>query len=250
MVAWNFHRMIPMRRKSAAAKPVPTKSDEFLRTPERRTPVAILVRVSTTKQETARQLSELRDYAEGKGYSIVAECEEKASGASDVAKRQGIHDVLDLARQGRIQKVLVHEVSRVARRNSVAHRFVEELEELGVSLYWHAQGIETMLPNGKRNPAASVMFALLAELARNERETLSERIRSGLQEAAKRGRYPGRPVGTAMSPEELVRKHSKVVRQLRAGQSIRNTAKICGVSKGTVERVRKAMFGNEVRASG
>ena len=87
----------------------------------------------------------------------------------------------NLVRARRIK--LVHEISRLARRNSVAHRFVETLEECGVSLYWHAQGIETLLPNGKRNPAAGIMLALLAEMARNQTETLRERINSGLAEA-------------------------------------------------------------------
>jgi DNA invertase Pin-like site-specific DNA recombinase len=40
------------------------------------TPVAILVRVSTSKQETARQLAELTQYADSKAYSVVAVCEE------------------------------------------------------------------------------------------------------------------------------------------------------------------------------
>lgn len=61
------------------------------------------------------------------------------------------------------------------------------LEALGVSLYWHAQRIETLLPSGRRNPAASIMFSLLAEMARNERETLVERIKSGLAEARRKG---------------------------------------------------------------
>lgn len=81
------------------------------------------------------------------------------------------------------KRVLVHEVSRLGRRNSIVHRFVEMLEEVGVSLYWHVQGIGTMMANGKRNPAASIMLALLAEMARNETETLRERINSGLAEA-------------------------------------------------------------------
>lgn len=63
-------------------------------------------------------------------------------------------------------------VSRVARRPSVAHAFVEMLENCGVSLYWHAHNIETLMHGGKRNPAAAIMLALLAEMARAERDTL------------------------------------------------------------------------------
>ena len=97
-------------------------------------PVAILVRVSTAKQETARQISELRQYADGKGYEVLEVCEETVSGSAGDDERHGLHRAAQLAREGHIKKVLVHEISRIARRNSVAHRFVETLEDCGVSL--------------------------------------------------------------------------------------------------------------------
>jgi DNA invertase Pin-like site-specific DNA recombinase len=204
-------------------------------------PVAILVRVSTLKQETDRQVSELKAYASSKGYEVVEVCQEQVSGMADESDRHGLHRVEELARAGSVKKVLVHEVSRLARRNSVAHAFVETLEELGVSLYWHQQGIETLLPNGKRNPAAAIMFALLAEMARAERETLSERIKSGLAEAKRKGRRLGRPEGSRTSGPALLKKHADVVRRIKEGHSVRNTAKITGKGSSTVQRVKYAM---------
>ncbi len=204
-------------------------------------PVAVLVRVSTSKQEVNRQVSELRAYAETKGYQVVEVCEEQVSGMAEESARQGLQRIEELARAGAIQKVLVHEVSRLARRNSVAHAFVERLDEFGVSLYWHQQGIETLLPNGKRNPAAAIMFALLAEMARAERETLSERIKSGLAEARRKGRKIGRPSGSCLTEKEFLKKHRDVARRLREGQSIRNTAKITGKGISTVQRVKAAL---------
>ena len=111
-------------------------------------PIAILVRVSTVKQETSRQISELRTYAASKGYEIVETCQETVSGNANGDERHGLRRAEALAIEGKVKKVLVHEISRLARRNSVAHHFVETLEECGVSLYWHAQGIETLLPKG------------------------------------------------------------------------------------------------------
>lgn len=204
-------------------------------------PVAILVRVSTLKQETDRQVSELSSYAEAKGYKVVEICKEEISGAASVEDRPGLRRVEELARSGAIKKVLVHEVSRLARKNSIAHAFVETLEELGVSLYWHQQGIETLLPNGKRNPAAAIMFALLAEMARAERETLSERIKSGLAEARRKGRKLGRPSGSKASEADFLAKHKDVGRRLRKGQSVRNTAKITGKGVSTVQRVKACL---------
>lgn len=204
-------------------------------------PVCLLVRVSTNRQESDRQVSELTAYAEKKGYEIVEVCKETISGRADEAERSGLHRAEELAAEGRIQKVLVHEVSRLARRNSIVHRFVESLEELKVSLYWHAQGIETLLANGKRNPAASIMLALLAEMARSEVEVLSARIKSGLEEAKRKGTKLGRPSGTTLEPDELLSKHRDILRHLKAGHSVRHTAKITGKGASTVQRVKAKM---------
>src|ERR1700739_1080531 len=78
-------------------------------------PVAILVRVSTIKQETARQVSELKAYAETKGYDVVEVCEETISGTAENGQRHGLRRVEELARTGKIKKVLVHEISRLSR---------------------------------------------------------------------------------------------------------------------------------------
>ena len=205
-------------------------------------PVAILVRVSTAKQETARQVSELRAVAVSKGWQVVEVCEELAvSGRADESERHGLQRVEALAAAGTIKKVLVHEVSRLARRNSIVHKFVESLEDRGVSLYWHAQSIETLLASGKRNPAAGVMLALLAEMARSETETLRERIKSGLAEARRKGRKLGRPEGTGLEASELLAKHKDLVRLLKDGQSVRNAAKIAGKGVSTVQRVKAAL---------
>jgi DNA invertase Pin-like site-specific DNA recombinase len=204
-------------------------------------PVAVLVRVSTSKQETTRQIQELTAYAQSKGYTVVEVCRETISGDSAADDRQGLRRVEELAAAGKIKKVLVHEISRVARRNSVAHRFVETLESHGVSLYWHAQGIETLLPNGKRNPAAGIMLALLAEMARAELETLRARIASGLAAARRAGKKLGRPIGTSMSQDAFLQRHRDVVRLLKSGQSVRNAAKLADKGVSTVQRVKAAL---------
>jgi DNA invertase Pin-like site-specific DNA recombinase len=203
--------------------------------------VAILVRVSTVKQESARQAAELEGHAAAKGYALVEVCRETISGRADETQRSGLARILELARSGTIKKVLVHEVSRIARKNSVAHSFVESLEECGVSLYWHAHRIETLLPSGKRNPAAGIMLALLAEMARNEVETLRERVLSGLAEARRKGVRLGRPPGSETPAKVLIKKHADIVKHLRNGQSVRNTAKISAKGISTVQRVKRLL---------
>jgi DNA invertase Pin-like site-specific DNA recombinase len=85
------------------------------------------------------------------------------------------------------------------------------------------------------------MFAMLAEMARAEKETLVERIKSGLDEARRKGVKLGRPEGTTLEAKELVAKHADIVRALKAGQSVRNAAKITGKGPSTVQRVKAAL---------
>lgn len=195
---------------------------------------AILVRVSTVRQETDRQISDLRELVNRKGWNVVAVVEEE--GVRGSAKvRPGLDRVVAMARAGEIDKVAVHEVSRVARKNSVAHKFLETLTECSVSLYWHAQGIETMLDNGTRNPAAGLIFSIMSEFARNESEQLSQRIRSGLVEAKRKGRVLGR------SPKldaDFLAERADIVEALRSGLSIRVIAGAHGCGISTVQKVK------------
>jgi len=209
--------------------------------PAQTVPVAILVRVSTNRQETSRQIHDLQAVADAKGWNVVEVCQETVSGSANIDDRPALKRVLELAETGKIKKVLVHEVSRVARRPSVAMTFVEMLEAHCVSLYWHAQSIETLLPNCKRNPAAAIMLALLSEMARAEKDTLRERIMSGLAEARRKGSKLGRPEGTTLEAGELLSKHKDIVRLLKDGHSVRNAAKIAGKGSSTVQRVKAAL---------
>lgn len=207
------------------------------------TTVAILVRVSTSRQETDRQVHELHELATAEGWTVAEVVHETVSGNSTA--RPGLDRILALAAAGEISKVLVHEVSRIARRNSVAHEFLEKLTAHGVSIYWHSQRIETLLPDGRRNPAASIMFALLAEIARGERELLVERIRSGLHAARRKGVRLGRSPGTAEDPQAFLAKYPEVVRLLRKGRSVREIERLTydpvkrkGTARNTILKIR------------
>ena len=206
-------------------------------------PVAILVRVSTDRQATARQTADLRAVATAKGWEVVEVIEETITGSASAKDRTGLARIEALVEAGRIKKVLVHEVSRLSRRPAVVHALVEQLEAAGISLYWHAQGIETLMASGKRNPAAAIMLALLAEMARAETDTLRERINSGLAEARRKGVVLGRPVGSGKDKATLLRDHKDILKLLRAGHTIRNVAKLAGKGVSTVQRVKAAGLG-------
>lgn len=206
-----------------------------------RIPVVVLVRVSTDKQSNDRQIESLKEYASKQDYRIVDVIEETVSGAAAGVERTGLEKVEEMAIAGRIKKVLVHEISRIGRTNSQNHLFLEKMEKLGVSIYWSQHNMETLLPDGARNPSASILFSLMSEIYRQERETLITRIKSGMDHARARGKHVGRPKGSTMSSDELLDKHGDIVRLLKRGQSVRHTAKITGKGTTTVTRVKRLM---------
>jgi DNA invertase Pin-like site-specific DNA recombinase len=196
----------------------------------------IFVRVSKREQDYQRQLEDLRALAKAQNLEIIAEIAEKISGVKDNQERDGVQELLRLAQKGIIQKVLVQEVSRLGRSTVEVLKVLEELTSLHVSVYVQNFGFET-LKNGQRNPIAQFMFTLLAEFARMERETLRERILSGMEEARRQGKHLGRPDGSLENKETFLKKYPSVVRNLRQGISVRKTAKICDTSINTVRKV-------------
>jgi DNA invertase Pin-like site-specific DNA recombinase len=204
-----------------------------------KTPVVVLVRVALKKQNTDRQITELMEVASRNDWEVVEVCSETVSGSASVSERYGLQRALQLVESGKAKKVLVHEVAMLARVDSIAHRFVERLQECGASLYWHSQRMETLLPDGTINPDAHTMLAVLAEIARSEVETLRERVKSGLDEARRKGVRLGRPTGSSMSDADYLAGHKDVAKFLRAGHSIRNTATLAGCSPATVQRVKR-----------
>ena len=110
-----------------------------------------------------------------------------------------------------------------------------------VSIYVQNFNLETLKEDGSRNPMAQLVFTMLAEFARLERDHLRERIKSGLEKAKREGKKLGRPKGARLVGDKLVQKYPKVVRELKAGQSIRKTAKLCDISAKTVQRIKEAM---------
>lgn len=203
------------------------------------TPIAIFVRVSKNSQDYNRQISELSEIANRNSYDIVSIISEKISGSKKNEDREGIQELLTLANKGKIKKVLTSEVSRIGRNVSDTLKILDTLTELNISVYARNLGIETLTPDGKRSIPAGILFTLMAELARGEKELLVERIKSGMKYASEvRGRVAGRKKGSGMTDAQFKKKYSKLITDLQKGLSIRKVAKANDVSTFTVQRAK------------
>lgn len=88
---------------------------------------------------------------------------------------------------------------------------------------------------------AKILLTVLALGAELERKSIVGRLNSGRERAKERGVRIGRPAGSKMSDNDLLEKYPNVSKKLRKGLSIRDVAKLCGVSTATVQRVKKIL---------
>ena len=202
----------------------------------------IFARVSKTEQDWQRQVSDLSPVAEARGWGAPQLITEKGSASKRRnAARPEVQQLRALVASGQVSRVLLTEVSRLGRLPSQVHELLEELTAAGVSIYIHRYAIETLLPSGKLNPMAAMLFSLAAEFARGETEEKAERIRSGKAESRRRGVHQGRPAGTVLADKDLIQKWPKVAKLLRGQMPVRKIAKLEAVSATTVQNVRAAL---------
>ena len=134
------------------------------------------IRVSTEKQETARQHEIMCDYQVDRIFS------EKMSGAN--ADRPQLHAMLDYVREG--DTLYVESISRLGRSTKDLLNIIDTLTDKGVTLVSHKENIDTDTPSGK------FMLTVFAALSQLEREQLKQRQREGIEIAKAQGKYTGR----------------------------------------------------------
>jgi len=162
-------------------------------------------RVSTTDQNPTLAREELRSAASRFGMELVEEIEETGSGARN--DRPGLRRVLELARTGKVDAVLVWKLDRWGRSSLDVHSNIRALETCGVRFVAVSQGLDVR-PGS--DAMSHLILGVLASVAEFEREIIRERTRLGLSKAKRSGKLLGRPART-LSPAK-----AEQVRALRS----------------------------------
>ena len=201
----------------------------------------IYARVSSTgeRQSTSRQVADLTDYANCNGLEIVEVYEEHISGAKRNEERAVLTECIAYAVGNKVDVVLFSELSRCGRAVWEVLDTIRTLKNNGINAYFQKEGLSLFGSNGKENPYLAVMVSVLGVCAQMERENIAFRLNSGRAKYIADGGKLGRKVGSVKSKEQKQEEYGKVLRSLRAGKSVRDTAAICGVSVSTVQRVKK-----------
>jgi len=147
---------------------------------------AIYARVSTFDQNVSMQIADLRKLAAQRGFSIFREyVDEGQSGGK--TSRPMLDEMLNDAKRGRFQIVLVWKLDRLGRSTSHLISLLEDFKAWRVQLISFGEGLDFTSTAGK------LFYTLLGAFAEFERDTIRERVRAGLRHARARGKTLGRP---------------------------------------------------------
>jgi DNA invertase Pin-like site-specific DNA recombinase len=183
---------------------------------------AIYCRVSSWDQNTLPiQLKDCSEYAKNRGWRLVHTESEAASG---VKKRPSRDVILKLARQRKIDAVIVWKLDRWGRSVSDVTTTLEELTALGVSFVSINEAMDFTTSVGK---AMSGLLAVFAEL---ERDFLRERVKAGLEEARRKGKQIGRPEISEI-------KKLKIRTLWKKNKTKTEIERVTGVSRRSISRI-------------
>lgn len=204
----------------------------------------IYARVSSSgtlenRQNTERQVSDLVEYATKSGLLVTQVFEEHISGAKKNGERAVLSECISYAISNRIDVVLFSELSRCGCAVWEVLETIKTLRDNNINAYFQKEGLSLFGVDGKENPYLAVMVSVLGVCSQIERENISYRLNSGRKLAIEKGVKMGRKVGSVKSMEQKETEYAKVIRSLKAGKSIRDTAAICSVSVSTVQRIKK-----------
>ena len=181
--------------------------------------VALYARVSTLLgQSPEMQLVELREYAARRGWHVIGEYVDRASGIKE--SRPALNRLMTDARRRKFDMIAVWKIDRFGWSLKHLVNALAELEAVGVAFVSLRDNLDLSTPAGR------LMFQIIAAMAEFERALIQERVRAGLRNARQRGKRLGRPRVVVDVAQ---------IRSLRAvGASWRTISRQLGVGVGTL----------------
>lgn len=211
------------------------------------TKAVIYARVSSEsdRQDTSRQIEDLKRYANQQNMEVVNIYEEHISGAKKNEERVVLTECLEYCRNNSVEYLLLSELSRLGRSTLQVLKSLEILHESNVSVYIQNLGLYTLQKDGKVNLIVSILITILAEMSNIERSNIEYRLNSGRKNYIMNGGKLGRRKGSIKTEEKMKDEYKETIILLKKGYSIRNIAKLQGIGISTVQRIKNQFINNK-----
>ncbi|MEI6807914.1 MAG: recombinase family protein [bacterium] len=183
--------------------------------------IALYLRVSTSDQTTENQKRDLLRYCESRKWEVVKIFED--TGISGTKHdRPALNELMDFARKGNCQAILVARFDRFARSTQHLLEALKEFQSLGVDFISYSEGVDTSTAAGK------MIFTFLSAVSEFEVALIRSRVKSGIARAKAQGVKCGRPrAGFDVA---------RAVAMQKDGKSLREIGRELGVGCATVYR--------------
>ena len=163
--------LLPARKKAGSAK----KDEE---TPKLR--VAAYCRVSTDSDEQAAsydaQIEHYTAYIGGHpDWELAGIYADDGISGTNTKKREEFNRMIDECMAGNIDKVITKSISRFARNTVDCLNYIRKLKDKNIPVYFEKENIDSMDSKGE------VMLTIMASLAQQESQSLSQNVKLGFQ---------------------------------------------------------------------
>ena len=164
--------------------------------------IAIYARVSTDRQSTESQLSTLREYIKKREWNLFKEYIDEGFTGSNT-KRPAFNEMMADAKKRRFDVLLVYKLDRLSRSLKDLIITLDDLKSTGIDFVSYDNSLDTTTPTGR------LIFHVVGSVAEFEREIIKERVKSGLENARRKGKRLGRPPVSSALVEEAKRLRSQ-----------------------------------------
>ena len=178
--------------------------------------VAAYCRVSTDRDDQANSFESQKLYFETK-IKETLDCElvkiyaDEGISGTCTKKRTQFNNMIRDAKNGKIDKIITKEVSRFARNTVDTLKYTRELKELGISVLFLTNNIDTLDEKGE------FFLTMLAGVAQEESRATSQRVKWGQKRQMEKGVVFGRNIlGYHLKNGELTvnEEEAKLVRHI------------------------------------
>lgn len=199
------------------------------------------------RQNTNRQINDLRQYAKSMGIEIVKEYSEKISGAKSNNDRNVLNDALDYAKNNKIDIILFSELSRLGRNVLNVIEVVKWMSDNKVNAFFQKENLTLLDKNGKVQPTTTILISCLGMVAEIERENIIFRLNSGRRDAIEKGIKMGRKFGSKETQDDKKIKYPLTLSLIRKGYKLTDILTIAQskgekVSMSTIKRLKKTII--------
>ena len=196
--------------------------------------VGLYARVSTVDQNPESQLTELREFAQRRQFTVYREYVDRVTGVIEKRRRPehtAYAALMEDAHARRFDCVVVWKFDRLARSLQSLLEALQTFSALGIDFVSATQQIDTTTPAGK------LFFSIVGSFAEFERELIRDRTRAGLDNAKRKGVTLGRPRDTKIDGE--------ILRLKAAGVGVREIGRRVGRSPAGINQILKRFTGEQ-----